>query len=526
MIQHRKPNRKSKTLYIIFASVVLFITILYGLLRNDFGFTQGKDYYQNLRKPVMGQEQVIKRMKEERGLYENNKELVNAAKWYVFRGNKEVIRQLIKNIGHETEVELKSSDGYCYEEFVNSGASYDLLSQGHSFFEDTESEFIYDREVAAVVGPILHETLYRLSIEKGAEEGLIYVIMRLIEINEPQNGEKIILYLGKIKIYKNAEWYTTKSVCKDIYAYLKIFTRYREQPALRVMALQHLEDYYRLWLCHVDESVALTLAESKGAEYAFHFIEPCIRRGSFNSYHEAIEQITKPKQMTEPNLPFVCDIQSDIAGNWQPLEYKPHRYKLLRRDKPWLQGSYCPKCLSLRLINFWNFTERIMLSSRRNSNLCKHSWLPGVHAWSLEYLHVGDFLIVLYQEEVFCIRIDTISSNEINYSLAKISSLYSTHGMLDLSDIEWENKTGCHFQIKDRTIYVKILEESDDSKAGISIWYDYYYGGFPEKANFENSEVLMAIVHESDLQEKGKIHLNRYRFKSWEDGLGNTCGYY
>lgn len=506
-------HKKLKICFILFCSGLVLFIILSEKFRNHFNSNQTQDYYKKLQKPVIKKGQVLQKMEINKGLFKDDKELIEAVKWYVFNNrDKEIIMQLINNLEYETKVTFKFSDNSSYMNLKISGVSYDILSQGI---------------LSSVISPVLHKKLYDLSNERREREGLLYLVMKLIEINEPKIDEKVIPYLGTVDIHDNISWYTTKTVLNDIYAYLKIYAKYDHNHKIQLMSFDRITSVYELWLDHIDQSFALRLAEEKGVENAFKFIEPCIRPGSFKSNKEAIIKISAPETIADPNLPFLCCHQSEIAGCWQPLKYKfdPFLCELVRKDKPWLQGSYCPKCMSLRILNYNNFTERIMLSHMHDSESCDHLWAPGVHAWSLEFLSVGDFLIVIYKRDIFVIRINSIHTDKIEYSIAMISLNNCSNDVLDLNIIEWKHVNNSdHLEINNRIIPIRVVETSDDSKRkALSIWYDYYYGGFPEKSSFEDAHLLMAIVHKPDLQESRKIDLEHLRFKTWEDGLGNHC---
>ena len=57
----------------------------------------------------------------------------------------------------------------------------------------------------------------------------------------------------------------------------------------------------------------------------------------------------------------------------------------------------------------------------------------------------------------------------------------------------------------------------------IEIFYDQYYGGFDNLTSPDCDIAKIAIIHKDDMKESSIIDFRQYRFKSWEDGLGNKC---
>jgi len=54
--------------------------------------------------------------------------------------------------------------------------------------------------------------------------------------------------------------------------------------------------------------------------------------------------------------------------------------------------------------------------------------------------------------------------------------------------------------------------------------YDQYYGGaHGPGAVIGDDTAKISVIHKEDLKENVIVDLRQYRFKSWEDGLGNRC---
>jgi len=243
-----------------------------------------------------------------------------------------------------------------------------------------------------------------------------------------------------------------------------------------------------------------------------------------------------------------CYEQQWDCGEWQSLNKKidDKEYLILKNPPSGkiLYESVCGECSSLRVIDPDNDEFRTILSYEGRISNCKHIWKPGTHSWSSEPIEAGDILFVIYKHRLYSVLIDVIS---VDYVLDD-SNTYFPHGKLtyevaevkypkeSINNIKWKElpwkkifSDENEIQIGEKKIYLSILPSSEservrDVEGILFLAYDHYYGflGEPEQKLVQPSAYI-AIVHKSDLKEDNVIDIANYRFKTWEDGLGNSC---
>lgn len=236
--------------------------------------------------------------------------------------------------------------------------------------------------------------------------------------------------------------------------------------------------------------------------------------------------------MEIPNVPFPCWKQSWDCGNWFPLSEQPESSSyfitdVANRD---MAKSSCDICSSIRLIDFKNREVRVVLSRRGKIRNCDHIWRASGHAWSLDDIEPEDLILILYKKSIHVVVIDEMpmETDTAVYRIAEVKFDNAPPKSIDLANLKW-NKRQAKEEIPfaDQTLpicmYILTKEDKSEIRHVLSLWYDFYYGGPPARATKEKTPAHIAIVHKRDLGKESNIDLAKFRFKTWEDGLGNIC---
>lgn len=200
-------------------------------------------------------------------------------------------------------------------------------------------------------------------------------------------------------------------------------------------------------------------------------------------------------------------------------------------EQKYLWVSLCRNCESVRIIDPNNRTERIIMSPQARTKQCKHIWGPLISRDSFELIKPGDIIFVLYKGQMFIFKVTSMAGNNlvdqiIVYDRANISSGCEIT-RIKLDTVKWQKKcqTKTGIPVDHREINFTVSSfQNKTSTPSMIIKYDQYYGGAfgPEAVPYEDSAHI-AIVHENDLNDNQLIDLTKFRFKTWEDGLGNLC---
>ncbi|MHC4215427.1 MAG: hypothetical protein ACYSWP_18855 [Planctomycetota bacterium] len=230
-----------------------------------------------------------------------------------------------------------------------------------------------------------------------------------------------------------------------------------------------------------------------------------------------------------------CWEQDWRCGNWEPLDpNKVHGSELtggLTPDGKRLPRSLCNKCSSFRLIDFEDRTMRIALSPRSEGQ-CVHWWRPAITTQGFEHIEIDDLLLIVIDGRLYILKLSKIKEDMIGEQ--KISFYLSDVGIIDESKLKirwerlkWRRKFATtYIQIHDRKIEFHSSCDEVDGKTRwfIFIFYDEYYGSAGQLSwptGYKPTKI--AVVHKDYLDTNDEIDLRKFRFKSWEDGLGNMC---
>lgn len=231
------------------------------------------------------------------------------------------------------------------------------------------------------------------------------------------------------------------------------------------------------------------------------------------------------------NSSIPCWEQTWQCGKWEPL----------KSDASGEIGVYiggnvaisiCYNCGSIRVLDFDGKKERVLFSPRSRVEACDHKWIAGLDRRSFDLIEAGDIVAVQQGNYLFVFMIQKISgfaldNQEVEYRVARFSLRNKCPIKIDLSAIKWKaRKSYKAFPIAGRKIEFDLFQTiwTNYKPRFVEIFYDQYYGGAdgPEAVTGDDTAKI-AIIHKDDIKEDGIIDFRQYRFKSWEDGLGNRC---
>ena len=231
-----------------------------------------------------------------------------------------------------------------------------------------------------------------------------------------------------------------------------------------------------------------------------------------------------------------CYFQHWSNGIWHPFsETATTRTKemvpFFTQDEKYLWVSLCRECESIRIIDPNNRTERIIMSPQAKTKQCKHIWGPLISRDSFELIKPEDIIFVLYKRQMYILKVTSITGTnlvdqKITYDKANIS-LNSDIAKINLGNLKWQKVCKAKTEIPVDKKVINFTVNSFQNKTydpAMTIKYDQYYGGVccPDGISYEDSAHI-AIVHKNDLNNNDLIDLTKFRFKTWEDGLGNLC---
>ncbi|MBW8036394.1 MAG: hypothetical protein FVQ79_12395 [Planctomycetes bacterium] len=198
-------------------------------------------------KPKLSSLQAVKMMEEQGGLLNDSpKELLRAVRWYVFRGDVEVIKQLVRNIENEQEIVLPEDRG-------GRGFSSTVDVRGRSGWILHNQRGIYRK-----LGYVLHQELWRYAqIETSPHQ--IYLLMRYVGDNTPMLDD---MDHGPI-----SKWYDSDARDQDAMAYLRIYSTFNEWPSIRRAARGGVSSSGVKWCIHPDK--LFKICDEQGPEAAY-----------------------------------------------------------------------------------------------------------------------------------------------------------------------------------------------------------------------------------------------------------------
>jgi hypothetical protein len=226
-----------------------------------------------------------------------------------------------------------------------------------------------------------------------------------------------------------------------------------------------------------------------------------------------------------------CWEQSWECGRWVTSESYPKTedavYIFTADDKPLLM-SVCEWCNSIRVVEAQNKIERIVLSPKGQKERCRHKWIAGLHNWSFEPVRSGDALFIIYNNQMYVVKVRQVIWHEqkVICDLAKVADPNGILTTVNLGNLTWQKLEAIReISICNHTIAFFTPFDDDDMNGSITIHYDRYYGcSYGPEASQDSQNAHIAIVQRAYLETNSVVDLTKFRFKTWEDGLGNRCG--
>jgi len=153
-----------------------------------------------------------------------------------------------------------------------------------------------------------------------------------------------------------------------------------------------------------------------------------------------------------------------------------------------------------------------------------------VHRHSFDPIRQDDILFVIDGKQMYALAIKGFSffDEQFSCSLAPITDTGKFPAKVDLQKLRWEASNGTgSVRVGSRKMQFSVerVEVGGDGEAEyfVTIPYDHYYGMMPGPGPKQRIPAKIAIAHKADYEKNSVIDLTQFRFKSWEDGLGNRC---
>jgi hypothetical protein len=185
----------------------------------------------------------------------------------------------------------------------------------------------------------------------------------------------------------------------------------------------------------------------------------------------------------------------------------------------------------MRLVNPKDRTQRIILSPESCIKGQEHRWQSSVHRHSYDLIEEGDAVFVIYEKQMYVLLMQQIFFNEISYKIAEIAGSGSFPKQVDLKELPWREQeadeeegipVGSRRLTVDASTMPPVIKK--DHTFSLSIVYDVYYAFLGGTGSYKyDPPTHIAIVHKPYLEKNSVVDLTKFRFKAWEDGLGNRC---
>ncbi len=246
---------------------------------------------------------------------------------------------------------------------------------------------------------------------------------------------------------------------------------------------------------------------------------------------------TKPEEI----YPFWN--QSWKSGTWRPLTYEPRpesyiyckpdprRCPIPAESTGTFYYSRCQSSGNIRIIDKDRKMERIILSGREEISIIKPEWKPAISNGPLAPIRKGDALFMICKNEMYVVLIKTISPDQedtMTYGFAAIPKDEGLPTEVNMNKLQWRMQTGTkEIRFADRTLRFYTghsLPRKGFSQIEVSISYDNYFGwytGAPLEYPWETPLAHIAVVDREYLEQNNLVDLTKFRFKTWEDGMGN-----
>lgn len=236
----------------------------------------------------------------------------------------------------------------------------------------------------------------------------------------------------------------------------------------------------------------------------------------------------------EPPRLFPCWSQSWQCGDWRPLTYQLDAGECIESYTPdgkLLIRSMCGWCQSVRLVDPDERTERIILSFEGRVKQCEHRWEPAMHTRSFDPIRQGDMLFVVYGKQMHVLEVEEYSffGQQISYAIAQVTDTGRFPTKVDLKKLIWRSGSASNsICVGSRKVDFGVgrvdIRGNGNPEEFVTISYDDYYGMMGSSTTVTHRlPAHIAIVHKPNIENSPVVDLTEFRFKTWEDGLGNRC---
>lgn len=279
------------------------------------------------------------------------------------------------------------------------------------------------------------------------------------------------------------------------------------------------------------------------------WVQACENKPAPGNESTSVEQRSSLSEKPLPSREefLSCWYQSWKDGEWKPLanepdptsytycEPDPYRYTHPEGAHGRFYLSMCKKSQSIRVINPDEQTYRILSKASARIPGFEYDWGPGIYASTLDKIEEGYALFVIYKNKMYAILITTVLDafkvdDAIAYSFATVDSGGVFPARVSWKELAWVQKTTeRELPLADRTIRFRtgmgIVNNKLTGESYVSIAYDNYYGCYGGPPNYPEypDPARIAIVDREYLEENDVVDIYKFRFKTWEDGLGNRC---
>ncbi len=330
-------------------------------VREAAGLTESdRQYLDSLPRPPVGSQGLVSLLRKDKMI--KTQETYDWVCWHVYRGNVDVIRQLIANLPYEKEVVLPEENG---------GTLVSL-----SFKTDFHGPLLPAWIGPHTLGPILHRELLRHTANKETDPHLIFLLIEEIEICDE------IMREG---------WYTLQMQADDMLACLRIYAHYPQWPTLLSSAERMILSMgpYDRWDYDTMQEV-LETAQQEGAEPAYSMYLERFHTNSHKSEGE-LGDLRHPGTSLRVENTFRGWCSEDVSGQLIVYDVNvpdaiigmPHVDKIvsvLRNDE-----DITDRCV----ITDYRLMEDLMVIPLRQASVVKidykihvtHKWWPGPPLW-------------------------------------------------------------------------------------------------------------------------------------------------
>jgi hypothetical protein len=238
-------------------------------------------HLERMDQPKLSGKEVAERLREER--VTRSRELYDMADWYVYHGDRDVIRQVLTNRQFEVKITLpKEAGGITFSDYTVADGY-----NGPSWGSDFENL-------------VWHQELHRYAQKKDTDPSSIFLLLGHGGL-EPFKTEYYRLYYRPL-LFRD-----------DILAYLRIYANYSEWPTIRESCRRAISTYPSLWRDWSTINEALKIADERGPEEAYKLYMQRYR----NNYQRRGGSVWDPKdarKYSECESVFTGWLSEDIRG--------------------------------------------------------------------------------------------------------------------------------------------------------------------------------------------------------------------